>query len=158
VTALLDRPAETSGAAGGGAPARRAVMRWALRLFRRDTATAAGILVALGVLAMTIGLIRSETAGDIRTLTATGASARTRRGIVAATAGMLGLLGALTGTAVAYLAVLAGSRHELLSGHLSVLPWTDLAAVLVGLPVAAVIGGWLLAGREPRAIAHQALQ
>jgi putative ABC transport system permease protein len=124
----------------------------------RDTATAAGILVALGVLAMTIGLIRSETAGDIRTLTATGASARTRRGIVAATAGVLGLLGALAGTVVAYLAVLAGSWHELLGGHLSVLPWPDLAAVLVGLPVAATVGGWLLAGREPRAIAHQALE
>jgi putative ABC transport system permease protein len=124
----------------------------------RDTATAAGILVALGVLAMTIGLIRSETAGDIRTLTATGASARTRRGIVAATAGVLGLLGALAGTVAAYLAVLAGSWHELLAGHLSVAPWPDLAAVLVGLPAAATVGGWLLAGREPRAIAHQALE
>ena len=39
----------------------------------RNDATAVGILVALGVLAMTVGLIRSETAGDLRTLTATGA-------------------------------------------------------------------------------------
>jgi hypothetical protein len=31
------------------------------------------ILIALGVLAMTVGLIRSETAGDLRTLTAAGA-------------------------------------------------------------------------------------
>jgi putative ABC transport system permease protein len=124
----------------------------------QNTAVAVGILVALGVLAMTIGLIRSETAGDIRTLTATGASARTRRGIVAATAGALGLLGALAGTLAAYLAVLATSWSELLAGHLSVLPWPDLAAVLVGLPVAATVGGWLLAGREPRSIAHQALE
>ncbi len=124
----------------------------------RDTATAVGILVALGVLAMTIGLIRSETAGDIRTLTATGASARTRRGIVAATAGTLGLLAALAGTLAAYLAVLAGSWHELLAGHMGPLPWLDLVAVLVGLPVAAAVGGWLLAGREPRAIAHQPLE
>jgi putative ABC transport system permease protein len=124
----------------------------------RNTATTVGILVALGVLAMTIGLIRSETAGDIRTLTATGASARTRRGITAATAGALGLLGALAGTLAAYLAVLAGSWHQLLAGHVSPLPWLDLAAVLVGLPVAAAVGGWLLAGREPRAIAHQPLE
>jgi putative ABC transport system permease protein len=124
----------------------------------RNDATGAGILVALGVLAMTIGLIRSETAGDLRALTATGASARTRRGIVAATAGALGLLGALAGTAAAYLAVLAGSWHELLAGHLDVVPWLDPVAVLVGLPVAAAVGGWLLAGREPRAIAHQALE
>jgi hypothetical protein len=33
-----------------------------------------------------------------------------------------------------------------------------LVAVLVGLPVAAAVGGWLLAGREPDAIAHQALE
>jgi putative ABC transport system permease protein len=124
----------------------------------RNDATAAGILVALGVLAMTIGLIRSETSGDIRTLTATGASARTRRGITAATAGALGLLAALVGTVAAYLAVIASSWSELLAGHADLLPWLDLAAVLVGLPVVAAAGGWLLAGREPRAIAHQPLE
>jgi putative ABC transport system permease protein len=124
----------------------------------RNDATAAGILVALGVLAMTIGLIRSETSGDIRTLTATGASARTRRGITAATAGTLGLLAALVGTAVAYLAVIASSWSKLLAGHAALLPWLDLAAVLVGLPLVAAAGGWLLAGREPRAIAHQPLE
>ena len=32
MTAVLDRPTET----GGGVPARRAVLRWALRLFRRE--------------------------------------------------------------------------------------------------------------------------
>jgi putative ABC transport system permease protein len=124
----------------------------------RNDATAAGILVALGVLAMTIGLIRSETSGDIRTLTATGASARTRRGITAATAGALGLLAALVGTVAAYLAVIASSWSELLAGHAALLPWLDLAAVLVGLPAVAAAGGWLLAGREPRGIAHQALE
>ncbi|MGH3201661.1 MAG: FtsX-like permease family protein, partial [Streptosporangiaceae bacterium] len=45
--------------------------------------TALGIVLALGVLAMSVGLIRSETARDLRTLTATGASARTRRMITA---------------------------------------------------------------------------
>jgi putative ABC transport system permease protein len=124
----------------------------------RNDATAAGILVALGVLAMTIGLIRSETSGDIRTLTATGASARTRRGITAATAGALGLLAALVGTVAAYLAVAASSWSQLLAGHAALLPWLDLAAVLVGLPIVAAAGGWLLAGREPRAIAHQPLE
>jgi putative ABC transport system permease protein len=124
----------------------------------QNTAVAVGILVALGVLAMTIGLIRSETAGDIRTLTATGASARTRRGVTAATAGTLGLLGALAGTATAYLAVLASTWHQLLAGHGAVPPWLDLVAVLVGLPVVAAAGGWLLAGREPRVIAHQPLE
>ena len=35
----------------------------------------AGALLALAILAMTVGLIRSESAGDLRTLTATGATA-----------------------------------------------------------------------------------
>jgi putative ABC transport system permease protein len=35
-------------------------------------ATAVGILIALGVLAVTVGLIRSETTSNLRTLTATG--------------------------------------------------------------------------------------
>ena len=42
-------------------------------------ATVFGIVLALGILAMTLGLIRSETAGDLRTLAATGASGWTRR-------------------------------------------------------------------------------
>jgi putative ABC transport system permease protein len=59
----------------------------------RNWATVAGILLALGPPAMTVGLIRSETAGELRTLTTTGASSRTRRTLTGATAGALGLLG-----------------------------------------------------------------
>ncbi|MGH3192845.1 MAG: FtsX-like permease family protein, partial [Streptosporangiaceae bacterium] len=59
-----------------------------------DGATALGIVIALSVLAMSVGLIRAEAARDLRTLTATGASAATRRMITAATAAALGLLGA----------------------------------------------------------------
>ena len=40
-----------------------------------DYATGAALLIALFVLAMSIGLIRAETAGDRRTLAAAGASA-----------------------------------------------------------------------------------
>jgi putative ABC transport system permease protein len=124
----------------------------------RNYATVAGILVALGILAMTIGLIRSETSGELRTLTATGASSRTRRNITAATAGALGLLGAVLGTAIAYLAVIAYSWRDLVAGYANLLPWFDLLLVLVGLPVAAAAGGWLFAGRQPPAIAHQPLE
>ena len=70
----------------------------------RNGATAVGLLVAVGVLAMTVGLIRSETANEIRTLAATGATSTTRRTITGATAGALALLGALLGTCGAYLA------------------------------------------------------
>jgi putative ABC transport system permease protein len=123
----------------------------------RNYSTAAGIIVALGVLAMTVGLIRSETARDLRTLTATGASARTRRAITGTTAGAIGLLGAVLGTAVAYLTVGAYFRSQL-GERMSQVPVLDLILILVGLPVVAAIGGWLLAGREPREIAHQPIE
>jgi putative ABC transport system permease protein len=121
-------------------------------------ATAAGVLVALVVLSMTVGLIRSETAGDLRVLTATGASAATRRAITSATAGALALLGALIGTAGAYLAIAAWNRSAAILTHA---PAADLrvslVVLIVGLPLAAAAGGWLLAGREPSAIARQPL-
>ena len=60
-------------------------------------ATVFGIALALGVLAMSVGLIRSETASELRTLTAAGASSRTRRSLTAVTAGGLAFLGALLG-------------------------------------------------------------
>src|SRR6202044_831956 len=50
-------------------------------------ATVFGIVLALGILAMTLGLIRSETSGDLRTLAATGASSWTRRTVTGVTAG-----------------------------------------------------------------------
>jgi hypothetical protein len=54
-------------------------------------ATAAGIVLALGVLlAVTVGLIRSETAGDLKVLTAAGASRRIRRTLTSVTAGAIG--------------------------------------------------------------------
>ena len=121
-----------------------------------DDATAVGILVALGVLAMTVGLIRSETANDLRTLTATGASSATRRTLTSATAGSLALLGALLGTAGAYVALIAWYRSDL--HPLTHVPVIDLVAIIVGLPVIAIAGGWLLAGREPPTIARQALE
>ena len=120
-------------------------------------ATAVGLLIALGVLAMTVGLIRSETSSDLRTLTAAGASGTTRRTITAATAGGLGLLGAVLGTAIAYLAAIAWYRSSLAT-TVSHVPAGDLIVVLAGLPLAALIGGWLFAGRSPAAIARQPLE
>ena len=120
-----------------------------------DDATGTGIAVALGVLAMTVGLIRSETARDLHTLTAAGARRGTRRALTAATAGALALLGAVIGTAGTYLALLAWYHREPhWLGHVPVL---DLAAILVGLPVVAYAGGWLLAGKEAPTLARQPL-
>lgn len=120
----------------------------------QNYSTAAGILLALGVLAMTVGLIRSETSSELRTLTAIGASSTTRRTITATTAGTIGLLGALLGTAVGYAATTAFFRSQL-TERMSHVPVLDLVLILIGMPLAATIGGWLFAGREPAAIAHQ---
>jgi putative ABC transport system permease protein len=119
-------------------------------------ATAAGALLALAVLAMTVGLIRSEGAGDLRTLTATGATSRIRRTLTAATAGALALLGAVLGVAGAYIVLSAIYYDDL--GYLSDVPVLYLALAIVGVPLAAAAAGWLLAGREPHAIARPVLQ
>ncbi len=122
----------------------------------RGWATAAGILLALGVLAMTVGLIRSEAANDLRTLAATGASSTTRRTLTGATAGALALLGAILGTAGAYAALLAWHRSDL--GPLARVPVVNLVVILVGLPLLATMAGWLLAGGEPPVIARRPLE
>ncbi len=115
-----------------------------------------GALLALGILALTVGLIRSESAGDLRTLTATGASSRVRRTLTATTSGALALLGALLGVAGAYI-VLTATFHDDL-GYLSHVPVLYLALAVIGLPLAATAAGWLLAGREPPAIARTVIE
>jgi putative ABC transport system permease protein len=110
---------------------------------------------------MSVGLIRSETASDLRTLTATGASSRTRRTLTAATAGGLGLLGALLGTVAGYVGVIGWIRDNSLNGGISSLgnvPVTNLLVILLGMPLVATAVGWLLAGREPPAVAHQPIE
>ena len=89
------------------APSSAEIINWA---------TVFGILLALGILAMTVGLIRSETASDLRTLAATGASGPTRRTLTAVTAGALALLGAVLGTVAGYVAAIAWFRNSSLNG------------------------------------------
>jgi putative ABC transport system permease protein len=123
-------------------------------------ATVFGVVLALGILAMTVGLIRAETAADLRTLGATGASSYTRRWLTAVTAGALGLLGAVIGTAMAYVAAIGylnNNQNDQLSS-LGDMPIRNLLIVLVGMPLVALVGGWLFSGREPTAMAHQPIE
>lgn len=122
----------------------------------RSGATGLGLLLGLGILAMTVGLIRTETAGDLRTLTATGASSRVRRTVTGVTAGALAFLGALLGTAGAYMALTAGYSDDL--SRLNPVPVVHLLVIILGLPAVAAVAGWLLAGREPPVIARQLLE
>ena len=123
-------------------------------------ATVFGIVLALGILAMSVGLIRSETAGDLRTLTATGAGSSARRTLTAATAGALALAGAVLGTVAAYVGAIAYSWDNHLDGlsELSNIPVDSLLFILVGMPLIAAAAGWLLAGREPAALGHQPME
>jgi putative ABC transport system permease protein len=133
------------------APSSAEIINWA---------TVFGIALALGILAMSVGLIRSETARDLRTLAATGASSSTRRTLTAATAGALALLGAVLGTVAAYVAAISFSWDNPLDGlsELSNVPTGNLLLILVGMPLIAAAAGWLLAGREPPALGRQPIE
>jgi putative ABC transport system permease protein len=134
------------------APSSYAVIGWA---------TIFGIVIALGVLGMSVGLVRAETASDLRTLTATGASSYTRRTLTAVTAGALGLLGALLGTLGGFLGVIGWLRSNSLNGGIAALgniPLTDLLLLVLAMPAFAAFVGWLFAGREPPAMARQPIE
>jgi putative ABC transport system permease protein len=116
----------------------------------RAGAVAVGVILALGILAMTVGLIRAESAGELRTLTATGATRSVRRRMTAATAAGLAGLGAILGTSGAYLALIAGQIDDL-----APVPVGSLAVIAIGTPIAAAALGWLFAGREPDALGRR---
>jgi putative ABC transport system permease protein len=124
-------------------------------------ATLFGILIALGVLAMSVGLVRSETSGELRTLAATGASSYTRRTLTAVTAGGLGFLGALLGVVGGYVAMIGWLRSNSLNGGISALanvPFGDLMLLLFGMPALAAVVGWLFASREPLMLGRQPIE
>jgi putative ABC transport system permease protein len=126
-----------------------------------DWATVFGIALALCILAMSVGLIRSETAGDLRTLAASGASSKTRRTLTAATAGALGVIGAVLGTTAGYVGVIGWMLDHTSDNRLSPLgnvPVANLLVILLGMPIVAAAAGWLLAGREPPAMARQPIE
>ena len=118
----------------------------------RNVATASGVVVALAVLAMTVGLIRAEAATDLATLTAVGAAARIRRTLNAATAAALALLGGVLGAAGAYLVALA------LAGPapLAPVPAPHLAAITLGVPLLAAAAAYI-ASREPPTLTRRRL-
>jgi putative ABC transport system permease protein len=118
----------------------------------RVMATTGGGVLALGILAMTIGLIRGEGARDMHTLAATGATRWIRRTLTAATASGLALLGAILGVTVVYLALIAAYDKDV--GLLSRVPFVDLVVTVLGVPLVAGVAGWLLAGREPTSLSR----
>jgi putative ABC transport system permease protein len=135
------------------APTSHEIVNWA---------TVFAIALALGILAMSIGLIRSETASELRTLTATGASSHTRRTLTAVTAGGLAFLGALLGTLAAYVGLAGWFFSNSLEGGLSNIidhiPWDNLFLIVIAMPVVALIVGWVLAGRDPTGLSTRPIE
>jgi putative ABC transport system permease protein len=125
-----------------------------------DAATIFGIVLALGILGMSVGLVRSEAGRDLRALAAAGASGSTRRTITAATAGALAFTGAVVGIIGGYLAAIGFFRSNSLDGlsELTSIPVTNLLVILIGMPLAATVLGWLLAGRNQAGIARRPLE
>ncbi len=66
----------------------------------------------------------------------------------------------MLGTAAGYVAALAYSWDNPLDGRssLSSVPAKNLLIILIGMPLIAAAAGWLLAGREPAAIAHRPIE
>ena len=160
ITAAQLRSANSLAASGdlsieskNDAPTSAEIVNWA---------TVFGIALALGVLAMSVGLIRSETASELRTLTATGASSRTRRSLTAVTAGGLAFLGALLGTVAAYIGLFGWFRSNSLEGGVSDIidhvPWSNLFLIVIAMPIVATLIGWVLAGREPTGIGSRPME
>jgi putative ABC transport system permease protein len=125
-----------------------------------NDATAFGIVLALAILGMSVGLVRSEAARDQRTLSAAGASATARGIMVATTAGALGFTGALIGAAGGYLAAIGFARSNQLDtlSSLNSIPVANLLLILLGMPIIAAAVSWLLTLRGPSAIARQPLE
>jgi putative ABC transport system permease protein len=124
-----------------------------------NDATVFGIVLALAILGMSVGLVRSEASRDLRTLSATGASGTTRCILVATTAGALGFTGALIGIAGGYLAAIGFARGNSLDGlsSLDSIPVANLLLILVGMPLIAAALSWLVSLRGPTSIARQPL-
>lgn len=122
----------------------------------RSGAVIFGVVVALGVMAMTVGLIRGESVRDLHTLAAAGATGRVRRTITATTVGALAALGALLGVAGAYLGV--GAKYAAELGVLLPVPIAQLAIIALGVPIVAIAGGWLLSGRQPPALGRRVFE
>nr|WP_225225189.1 FtsX-like permease family protein [Cellulomonas sp. JH27-2] len=111
---------------------------------------AGAVVVGLGATALAMALAAAEFRPDLATLGAIGAGPRTRRRVAAAQAGVVVVvgvgLGAVTGLLLGGVLVLAlhqtGSRLVPVL-HL-VVPWPALAAIVVGVPVLAMGGAYVL--------------
>jgi len=111
-------------------------------------AIAAGV-VTLGATGIAVGLAAADSRADLATLAAVGASPRVRRRVAGSQAGVVAILGVLLGVvAGAVLGVVVVLMNRYGAPFVDptwqvVVPWPQLAAMTVGVPVLAVLSGYL---------------
>jgi putative ABC transport system permease protein len=105
-------------------------------------------LVTLGATGVVTGLSAAESRPDLATLAAVGAAPRTRRVLAGSQAGVVALLGALTGVASGGVSAYAIIRSQVQLPF--TVPWQELGAIALGVPVVAtLIVGLLVRSRLP---------
>jgi putative ABC transport system permease protein len=102
---------------------------------------AATVVTLLGV-AICVTLSAAEGRADLATLAAVGAHPRRRRGLAAAQAWLLGQLGCLLGVGVGGL--YGHTAHVAFGSPYFAIPWRELAAILLAVPLFAGALAWLL--------------
>ncbi|MGW6282142.1 FtsX-like permease family protein [Kribbella sp. NPDC055071] len=102
---------------------------------------AATIVTLLGV-AISVSLSAAEGRADLATLAAIGAQPRRRRSLAAAQAWVLGQLGCLLGVGVG--ALFGYTAHAIVDSPQFMVPWAQLAAIVVAVPLFAGLLAWLM--------------
>lgn len=111
---------------------------------------ASAFVVGLGATALAVALSAAESRADLATLGAVGAAPRMRRRIAAAQAGVLVVTGTVLGVVTGLVLGRVLVTQQRMGGALvdptwtTVVPWPALAAVVVGMPLLAMGGAWLL--------------
>ena len=107
---------------------------------------AISVVIALVIVSVALALGAAETRADQRILIAVGADPRLRRRMAAGRAALLAGLGAVLATPAGLLPVwgLARAATAGAARGLFVVPWDTLAVTLVGVPLVATFGAWIL--------------
>ena len=124
------------------------------QMYQQDTAAmmlivmGVALFVALAATGLSVGLAVADSRADLATLAAVGASPRMRRRVTAAQAGVIAGIGTVsgvtTGLLLGYVLGLWQSAEENFGlMWQTVVPWPQIALLLVALPLLAIGAGWV---------------
>ena len=108
----------------------------------------ATVVVALLATMLSIGLAIAESRADLATVSAVGAGPNIRRRIVAAQAGVIAVLGTGCGLLAGFMLgyVLANWQSIAYGPNWTLaVPWVPIVSMAVGIPLLALIAGWVFA-------------